>query len=143
MSHTFNQTDTRNDSGTRKKVLIIDDEPAFTRLVKLNLEKTGEFEVREQNLPNDAVRLAKEFNPHLILLDIIMPGVDGGDVYASLKADADLQHIPILYVTATLSHRETGHHGLSSGGAIYLAKPLTLDTLVACINEQIAAQARV
>ena len=137
MSHAANLSEAHTGGVSKQRILIIDDEPAFTRLVKLNLEKTGEFEVREQNIAQHAVRTAREFDPNLILLDIIMPGTDGGEVYTSLKADPKLKNIPVLYVTATLSRHETGEHGLASGGALYLGKPVTLETLLTCIKENL------
>ena len=65
----------------KKRILIIDDEAGFTRMVKLNLEKTGQFEVREENKATYALAAAREFKPDLIILDVIMPTMDGGDVF--------------------------------------------------------------
>src|SRR6185503_21291437 len=71
----------------KKRVLIIDDEASFARMVKLNLEKSGEFEVRVENKPTYALAAAREFKPDLILLDVIMPAMDGGDVANQIKRD--------------------------------------------------------
>lgn len=133
----MNQPNQQNNGGAKKRVLIIDDERAFTRLVKLNLEKTGEFEVEEQNDALKAVRSVQEFKPDLILLDVIMPDMDGGGIEASLKSDPNLCHIPVLYLTATLSQRETGVHGKLSGGALFLGKPVKMETLLFCIKENL------
>jgi two-component system OmpR family response regulator len=119
----------------KKRILIIDDEPGFTRMVKLNLEKTGFFEVREENKATYAIPAAREFKPDLILLDVIMPTMDGGDVAAHIKADRHLRDIPVVFLTATVSQREAGDDGMKSGGALFLAKPVSVETLIKCINE--------
>jgi CheY-like chemotaxis protein len=119
----------------KKRILIIDDEASFTRMVKLNLEKTGAFEVREENKAPNALAAAREFKPDLILLDVIMPTMDGGDVASQLRNDRHLKGVPIVFLTATVSQREAGQQGLNSGGDLFLAKPVTLETLIHCLNE--------
>src|SRR5712664_1679587 len=98
----------------KKRVLIIDDEPSFTRMVRLNLEKTGQFEVREENKATSALAAAREFKPDLILLDVIMPSMDGGDVASQIQNDRILKGTPIVFLTATVSNREAGVGGLNS-----------------------------
>jgi two-component system OmpR family response regulator len=119
----------------KKRILIIDDEPGFTRMVKLNLEKTGFFEVREENKASYAIPAAREFKPDLILLDVIMPTMDGGDVAAHFKSDRHLRDIPVVFLTATVSQREAGDEGMKSGGSLFLAKPVSVENLIKCINE--------
>lgn len=121
----------------RKRILIIDDEPSFTRMVRLNLEKTGFFEVREENKATAALTAAREFRPHLILLDVIMPNMDGGDVARQIQNDRQLKDTPVVFLTATVSKREAGSAGLNSGGSLFLAKPISLENLVQCINESL------
>ena len=122
----------------KKRILIIDDEPSFTRMVRLNLEKTGMFEVREENRATGAVTTAREFKPDLILLDVIMPTMDGGDVAAQIQNDRHLKGTPIIFLTATVSQREAGPTGaLNSGGCLFLAKPVSVEALVKVINESI------
>lgn len=116
------------------RILIIDDEPSFTRMVKLNLEKAGRYEVREENRALHAVAAAREFKPDLILLDVIMPAMDGGDVAAKIKNDSHLRGIPILFLTATVSVREAGKDGLNAGGDLFLAKPISVDALIDVIH---------
>ena len=119
----------------KRRILIIDDEASFTRMVKLNLEKTGAFEVREENKAAGALAAAREFKPDLILLDVIMPAMDGGDVAAQIRNDRHLNDTPIVFLTATVSQREAGEAGLNSGGALFLAKPVSLENLIHCLNE--------
>jgi DNA-binding response OmpR family regulator len=121
----------------KKRILIIDDEASFTRMVRLNLEKTGKFEVREENRAGHAVAVARDFHPDLILLDVIMPTMDGGDLAATFRKDRHLKNVPIIFLTATVSQREAGSGGLSSGGSLFLAKPVSVDILIARIEEHL------
>ena len=119
----------------KKRILIVDDEASFTRMVKLNLEKTGQFEVREENRAAYAMAAAREFKPDLILLDVIMPNMDGGDLFSQIQMDRHLKGTPVIFLTATVSQREAGVKGFTSGGALFLAKPVSLENLIACINQ--------
>lgn len=121
----------------KKRILIIDDEASFTRMVRLNLEKSGDFEVREENRATYALTSARDFKPDLILLDVIMPTMDGGDIAAQIQKDRHLRDTPIIFLTATVSKREAGAGGLNSGGCLFLAKPVSLDHLIACIKEKL------
>jgi len=121
----------------KKRILIIDDEVSFARMVKMNLEKTGAFEVRVENRAAAAVPAAREFRPDLVLLDVIMPNMDGGDVAKQIKRDRTLRGTPIIFLTATVSKREAGEGGLNSGGELFLAKPVSVEALIACINEHV------
>lgn len=121
----------------KKRILIVDDEVSFTRMVKLNLEKSGAFEVRAENKATSALPAAREFKPDLIILDVIMPGMDGGDVSNQIKRDRNLRETPIIFLTATVSKREAGEGGLSSGGELFLAKPVTVENLIHRINERV------
>ena len=120
----------------KKKVLVIDDEVSFARMVKLNLEKSG-FEVKVENRAMFALATAREFLPDLILLDVIMPSMDGGDVSKQIKRDRNLKNTPIIFLTATVSKREAGEGGLNSGGELFLAKPVSVEALIHCINEHL------
>jgi CheY-like chemotaxis protein len=121
----------------KKRILIIDDEPTFTRMVRLNLEKTGKYEVREENRGRRGAAAAREFKPHLIFLDVIMPDADGGEVAAHIQADNRLKNVPIVFLTATVSKREVGDTGGTRGGLFFLAKPVTLEQLEACIAKHL------
>ena len=72
-----------------KRILVVDDEPSVTRSLKLNLENTMRYEVRIENDSSRVVAAAREFHPDLILLDVVMPGLDGCDVSARIHADPD------------------------------------------------------
>ena len=117
---------------------MIDDEPGFTKIIKLTLEATGSYEVRELNDPALAVQVAREFSPGIILLDIIMPELDGGDILAKLKADPVLKKIPVLFVTGTVYKGEVEMRKGSIGGAFFIAKPVTAEGLIQSIEDHVA-----
>ncbi len=108
-----------------KKILVVDDETSITRLLKLNLEKSGAYVVREENLGANCLATAREFKPDLILLDVMMPDMDGGDVAAQIKADPLLKEIPIVFLTAGVKAEEVKAHAGMIGGFPYIAKPVT------------------
>src|SRR5438132_8569108 len=99
----------------KKRILIVDDEAGFTRLLKLTLERTGEYTVQEENDGTKAHETARRFRPDLILLDIVMPKIDGGDVASQLRADPMMKRTPIVFLTAIVSKQETQSGGLIGG----------------------------
>ncbi len=121
----------------KKKILIIDDEPSFTRMVKLNLEEDGPYIVRQENDSSKAAEAAREFHPDLIFLDVVMPGKDGGDVAAEIRANPKLKDCPIIFVTAIASRSEAKGNTFNSGGETFLAKPVSIHTLTRCIEQHL------
>ncbi|HTQ51178.1 MAG TPA: response regulator [Candidatus Acidoferrales bacterium] len=122
---------------TKKKILVVDDEVALTRTLKRNLEATERFVVRTENSSAAALAAAREFQPDLILLDVMMPGVDGGEVAAQLKEDKQLCQTPIVFLSAIVKKDETAPTGSNIGGATFLAKPVKLEDLITCIENQL------
>ncbi|MBI2870736.1 MAG: response regulator [Candidatus Omnitrophica bacterium] len=121
----------------KKKIMIVDDEVAFTNLVRLNLQETGKFEVRVENKGTRAVLTAQQFKPDLILLDIIMPDMAGSDVARLLRSEEATKMIPIAFLTATVMKEETGKQGKHIGGYPFLAKPVSTEELVGFIEKLI------
>lgn len=119
----------------KKRILIVDDEKSLTNLLKLNLEETGDYDVRAEYWAEDALPAAKEFKPHLVLLDIIMPRMPGGDVVAQFKADPDLKDTPIVFITAAVPP----HIVAENDGIICelpcLAKPVTIEKVIETIEK--------
>lgn len=124
----------------KKKVLIVDDEEDFAVMVKLNLEATGRYEVRTENKGLLAVVTAKEFKPDLILLDIIMPDIEGSQVAASLKGDRDTAKIPVVFLTAMVTKEETESAGGVIAGNPFIAKPVDTKSLIDCIEKNISKE---
>jgi CheY-like chemotaxis protein len=121
----------------KKKILIVDDEEDFTKLIKLNLEQTGKYEVQTESQGARAVGAAKAFKPNLILLDIVMPDIDGGDVCQQLKDDKYTENIPVVFLTAVVSKEETEGGSTFIGGHLFIAKPITTSQLIDFIEKNI------
>jgi DNA-binding response OmpR family regulator len=121
----------------KKKILVVDDEASMTRMLRRNLESTGKYEVRTENSGEAAVAAARAFHPNFILLDVMMSGVDGGEVAARLKEDKALANIPVVFLTAIVQQEETAPTGSNIGGCEYLAKPVKTEDLVACIERHL------
>jgi two-component system OmpR family response regulator len=124
----------------RKKILVVDDEPSITRLLKVNLEATGDYLVRGENNALHAITAALEFQPDLILLDVLMPGMDGGELAARLQASARLGKVPVIFLTAVATKQDVSSHddGLI-GGLPFLAKPVDMPEVVAALRKHLAA----
>ena len=116
------------------RVLAIDDEATFTKMVKLNLEATGDYSVQTLNESRRAIEVAREFKPHIILLDVVMPEADGGDVANNLRTRSATKDIPIIFVSAMVSKRESQSGFYESGGEHFLAKPVSTETLCYAIE---------
>ncbi len=121
----------------KKRILLIDDEPVTTRLIRLNLERTDRYDVREENDPTRAVATAQEFGPDLILLDVVMPELDGSDVVARFKTDPKLKNIPVVFLTATVRKTEVDAHGGIIGGFSFLGKPVSAAELIECVEKNL------
>jgi len=121
------------------RILMVDDEPAITRMAKLNLERTGNYHVRTENHGKLAIPAAREFKPDLIILDVMMPDMGGDEVAAQLKEDPALSDIKIIFMTAIVTHAETDAVGHTIGGQVYLAKPANTEEMIATIEKVLAA----
>ena len=108
-----------------RRIMMIDDEVAFTHLAKLNLERTGKYTLCVENNPTQALDAARAFKPDLILLDIIMPGKDGGEIMADFQRDPDLARVPIAFLTATLSVAAVAQRDNQIKGCPCIAKPIS------------------
>lgn len=122
----------------KRKVLLVDDEKSFTSLLKMNLEQTGRYEVRAENWAEDALKAAKEFQPDIVLLDIIMPHLPGGNVVAQFKADPQLKDVPIIFLTAAIARSTVALHDGIICDRPCLAKPASLDEIVDAIEKNLA-----
>jgi CheY-like chemotaxis protein len=125
----------------KKKVLLIDDEKPFTSLLKLNLEQTGRYEVRAENWAEDAVDAARQFRPDIVLLDIIMPRMPGGNVVALFKADPLLKNIPIVFLTAAIQPSIVAMHDGIICDRPCIAKPASVEEICDVIEKYAAAPA--
>jgi len=118
-----------------KKILVIDDEKDMTTVVKQMLERTGAYSVRVENDSLKGLAAVAAFKPDLILLDIMMPGMDGPEIARRIAADEATQSIPIIFFTGLLTEREADEGGGFIGNYAVIAKPVTLEKLVAKVEE--------
>ena len=125
----------------KKRILIVDDEVGAARLLKANLEQTNQYEVRVENWPEDAATAARQFKPHLVLLDIIMPRLPGGNVAAAFEADPELKDIPIVFLTAAVRRHQVEDHDGMICDRPCLAKPASVQEVVQSIEARLGSGA--
>jgi CheY-like chemotaxis protein len=124
----------------KRRILIVDNDRDSTHLVKILLERTGRYLVLEENDATKAHQSAQNFRPDLILLDIVMPETDGGEVAAQIQADPELQRTSIIFLTALVTKAET-KSGLRIQGHPFIAKPISIPDLIKGIEENLPAPA--
>src|SRR5580700_7952991 len=135
----MNSNSTTTVKAGKKRILAVDDGPANTRLVRLYLEQTNDYVVREENNAKSALSAAEQFEPHLILLDVMMPGMDGGELAAAFRNSPRLKTVPIVFLTASITKEEVTASGGHVGGNTFLAKPVVLKDMVACLKHHLGA----
>ncbi len=118
---------------SKKRILLIDDERSFTRMLKLNLEETGAYEVREENRGKFGLAAARQFKPDLILLDVVMPDMSGGEVASQIGDDRTVKDTPIVFLTAAAKKEDEG----MIAGRDFIAKPVTVEEVVDCIEKNL------
>lgn len=121
----------------KKRILVVDDEPSITRLLKINLEDTDRYIVAVENKGANALAAAREFKPHAILLDVMMPDADGGDVASRLQETPALKGVPIVFLTAAVTKEEVNSHKGLIGGLPFLAKPVDMNEVLGCLQQQL------
>ena len=120
------------------RILIVDDEPDFTALLKENLEESGDFLVRQINDSSLALKAAREFRPHLCIVDVVMPGMDGGDVVAQMRAEPALSKVPVMMLTALVEENPDSCDGeTQTGGLPFVSKTSDFNTILACIQKHL------
>lgn len=131
---------------SKKKILIVDDEEKFCKMLKSNLEKNGEYEVQIETKGANALNVVKTFKPHLALMDILMPDLGGCDAAVQIKKEDAFKNLPIIFLTA-LAKKNTSEvfGGIVDGRPFYakpvLAKPVKTEELIKAIEENLAKPA--
>lgn len=111
-----------------KRILVIDDEPDVTELLEYKLKSEG-FNVRTSNNPAQIIGELKDYLPDLIILDIMMPELDGIQICRMIRSNASLEQIPIIFLTAK-GEMDDRVDGLEAGADDYLCKPFNTRELV-------------
>ncbi|MFP4345357.1 MAG: two-component system response regulator [Anaerolineales bacterium] len=118
-------------------IICIDDDPDLSRLVRVMLEPYA-FKVTEVNSGASGLQLIHTRPPDLVLLDLMMPDMDGWEVYEQMRKDPDLQEIPVIVITAR-SNRMERELGRILGVDDYLVKPFTRQELLERIQRALEA----
>lgn len=114
------------------KILVVDDEPEITEIIETYLTEHG-FKVLVENDPNQALPKAKNFKPDLVLLDIMMPNVDGYEVCKMLKSDPEFMSTPVVFLTGKDRNDDMGR-SFKSGGDMFIKKPFSCERLMEIVN---------
>jgi DNA-binding response OmpR family regulator len=115
-----------------KKVLCVDDDPAITELLSMLLQTQG-FEVFTSNSGEDGIKKIRDKSLHIVILDLMMPGVDGWQVCKTVR---EFSNVPIIILSA-LNDPDMIARALDAGADDYLVKPISSNVLVAHINRLI------
>lgn len=112
---------------------MIDDDIDFSEMAKMMLEKTGLYEVAVCNESAEAMKWVRERKPDLILLDVVMPNVDGGEVAGMLRQDKNFCSIPLVFMTSLMTAREAASSPLIKGHQ-FISKPISGEALIERIH---------
>jgi DNA-binding response OmpR family regulator len=115
-----------------RRILAVDDEPHILKLVSFSLKARG-FEVIEATDGLSAIEVAEREQPDLVLMDVMMPALDGYEACRRIKANPKTAHIPVVMLTAKTQVAEQ-KSGLDAGALDYICKPFTPKDLVAQVN---------
>ena len=122
----------------KSKILIVDDEVNLTKMLKLNLDETDKYETRVLNDSKAAIDTVKEFMPDLVLLDVMMPDIQGNEIAEKITEDEQIKHIKVIFLTALVKKSEIPDEDKTIGGRKFIAKPVKIDELMATLDEELA-----
>jgi DNA-binding response OmpR family regulator len=121
-----------------QKILVVDDDEHILRSLSQYLE-LEDFDVISASSGPEALKLFAEHSPDLLVLDVMMPGMDGYQVLEAIRKNAQTAHVPVLMLTARDQHNDIVK-GYQMGATSYLVKPFNLDELVDAIREVFASR---
>ncbi len=116
----------------RKRILVADDDPAIARLLERVLSR--DYDVATASDGRGALALASQVRPHLMILDVMMPGMDGFTLAAQIRSLPDLKATPIIFLTARDTALDT-IKGIQAGARHYLTKPFKIDDIAAKVKK--------
>ena len=117
---------------SKQTILVVDDEQDLLDLIEYNLKKEGYNVLKAEN-GVQGLEMAKEHNPNLVLLDIMMPKMDGIEVCEKMRSNPDLKSIPVIFLTAR-SDEKTEVEGLDTGADDFVTKPISTTKLLSRIK---------
>ena len=121
-----------------KKILVVEDDPASSRLISYTLERAG-YQVLTAPNGLEGLGKAQEEEPDLVILDVMLPGLDGFQVCRRLRAESRTRHLPILMLSAKAQEIDKAT-GLKVGADDYLTKPADPSELVARVQNLLAQE---
>ncbi len=124
---------------TISRILVVDDEPSNRRIAELSLRHVGKWDVALASSGSEGLAVAATFRPDVILLDVMMPGMDGLEVFASLRRDPRASNVPVIFLTAMVQ-RENFERLRATGAAGILGKPFDPMALPGQVRRLVAAQ---
>jgi two-component system OmpR family response regulator len=124
----------------KPRILIVDDNPRFSHSARLILQESGQYVVCEENDAASAVETARSFRPDLILLDLVMPQLDGAEVAAQVESDWALHRVPIVFVTGLVT-RDEARNGQRIDGHRVVSKPVSSFDLLGAVEESLPCRA--
>lgn len=121
----------------KRKILVIDDEPSITRLLKFVLEKTGLYDVTGENESTKALALIRSAVPDLLVLDMNMPGISGVEIAEAVKTDPSLKKLQIVFLTGNISDEEA-EAGMVIDGYPAIGKPINMERLIERVGKSLS-----
>lgn len=118
----------------KKRILVVDDERAVLELAEIKLKELG-FDVITATSGNDCLKIAERESPDLILLDIMMPEMDGSQIAQFLLENPRTKDIPIIFVTSMISEEEEREQLGKIGNRLFVAKPFDKERISEAINK--------
>ena len=119
--------------GEKKKILVVDDEPNILKLISFILKNNG-YEVMEAASGPECLKKAKKETPDMIVLDVMMPKMDGFEVAKKIKSNATTRNVPILMLSSKAQF-EDKMKGIDSGATDYITKPFDKQELIEKVQE--------
>ncbi len=118
------------------RVLIVDDDPVILRLLQVNFRLEG-YEVQTASRGHEVLQKAREWRPEIVILDVMMPGIDGWEVCRRLKEDPDIGSVPVIFLSAR-AQDEDRERGYALGVVEYVTKPFDPAHLVGIVRRTLA-----
>ena len=126
--------------GKRKRILLVDDDKDLRGVLGIRLERAG-YETLMAGDGVTAYEMARQKQPDLIILDVMLPKMDGPDVKLALEDDPATRQIPVIFLTALRQKKEEDHQGHQLGDSIVFAKPVESERLIQAIEKLTQAAA--
>ena len=127
----------KNSNSTAQRILVIDDEPEITDIIETYFENIG-YKVETANGGQEGLKIARDFKPNLVLLDIMMPNTTGYDVCNEIKHMPELSGVPVMFLTGRDTREDSGR-SFQAGGDMFVKKPFSCERLAELVKIALAS----